>query len=51
MKNIIKYIPKIVLMIALICVSQACVDLEEDVSGVLSIENLTQAVKVLDQAV
>jgi hypothetical protein len=41
MKNIIKYIPKIVLMIALMCVSQACVDLEEDVSGVLSIENLT----------
>ena len=41
MKNIFKYIPKIVLMIALICVSQACVDLEEDVSGVLSIENLS----------
>ena len=41
MKNITKYIPKIVLMIALIFVSQACVDLEEDVSGVLSIENLS----------
>jgi hypothetical protein len=41
MKNIFKYIPKIVLMIAMICVSQACVDLEEDVSGVLSIENLS----------
>jgi hypothetical protein len=41
MKNIIKYIPKIVLMIALIFVTQACVDLEEDVSGVLSIENLS----------
>lgn len=41
MKNIIKYIPKIVLMIAMICISQACVDLEEDVSGVLSIENLS----------
>lgn len=41
MKNIIKYIPKIVLMLAMVFVSQACVDLEEDVSGVLSIDNLT----------
>ena len=41
MKNIVNYIPKIVLMIALIFVSQACVDLEEDVSGVLSLESLS----------
>ncbi|MCG8309043.1 MAG: RagB/SusD family nutrient uptake outer membrane protein [Cytophagales bacterium] len=41
MKNKVKYIPEIVLIIAFIFVNQACVDLEEDVSGVLSIENLS----------
>ena len=41
MKQIVKYIPKVTLMIAMIFVSQACVDLEEDVSGVLSLENLS----------
>ncbi|MDN5212975.1 RagB/SusD family nutrient uptake outer membrane protein [Fulvivirgaceae bacterium BMA12] len=41
MKNIIKYIPKIVLIIVLAFLSHACADLEEDVSGVLSIENLS----------
>jgi len=41
MKKITKYIPKMILMTALIFASQACIDLEEDVSGVLSIENLS----------
>ncbi len=41
MKNITKYIPKFILMIALMFASQACIDLEEDVSSVLSISNLT----------
>ena len=41
MKKVNKYIAKIVLMIALVFAYQACIDLEEDVSGVLSIENLS----------
>jgi len=41
MKNIIKYTPKIVLLIAFMFAYQACVDLEEDVSGVLSLESLS----------
>ena len=41
MKKIVEYIPKIVLIITLVFVGQACVDLEEDVSGVLSIESLS----------
>jgi hypothetical protein len=40
MKNITKYIIHIVLLTAVIFSSHSCVDLEEDVSSVLSIENL-----------
>lgn len=40
MRNITKHIPKFILLAVMVFVHQACIDLEEDQSSVLSIENL-----------
>ena len=41
MKNIFSYIARFSLVLAIILASQACIDLEEDTSSVLKIENLS----------
>ncbi len=41
MKNIISYIARFSLVLVIILASQACIDLEEDTSSVLKIENLS----------
>jgi len=41
MKNIIKHILKVVMLMAMFFVQPSCIDLEEDISSVLSMENLT----------
>ena len=42
MKNIYSYIARFSLVLAMILASQACIDLEEDTSSVLKIENLSK---------
>ena len=41
MKNIYSYLARFSLVLAIILASQACIDLEEDTSSVLKIENLS----------
>jgi hypothetical protein len=47
MKNIYKYLTRISMVLVMILASQACIDLEEDTSSVLQLENLTSEGEII----